>query len=71
MSKLQQYQEYIAKLQANAIQVVSYDCPDCKEEIKTRAAPIGKLWDTLSICPHCDGMHIKLTNGDTAVGTAI
>ena len=67
MSELQQkYQEYIDKLEARGMAVAIYACPDCKEEIKTQAAPADEYWDTLATCPHCEGMHLKITNGSKA-----
>lgn len=65
-TKMHQYQDYIAKLQTMGKQIASYECPECKGEIKTQAAPAGEVWDTLSACPHCDEMHIKFTEGATA-----
>lgn len=64
--KKQQYLDYIAKLEVMGKPVKAYECPGCKGEIKTQTAPAGQAWDTLSSCPHCDELHMKLTNGATA-----
>jgi hypothetical protein len=65
-AKKQQYLDYIAKLEAMGKPVTSYVCPECKGAIKTQAAPADQAWDTLSSCPHCEELHLKLTKGATA-----
>lgn len=65
-AKLQQYHAYIAKLQSMGKEVTSYECPECKGKIKTQVAPAGDKWDTISVCPHCDEMHLKITEGARA-----
>lgn len=65
-NKLQQYQNYIDRLQSMGKQIATYKCPTCQSEIKTQAAPAGEVWDTLSTCPHCDSLHLKFTKGATA-----
>lgn len=59
---------YIASLRASAKPIASYACPHCAEQIETLAAPAGEQWGTLCVCPHCQKMHLKITNGDTAMG---
>lgn len=68
--KKQQYFAYIEKLEQMGKKVVSYECPACNGEVKTQAAPEDETWDTLSACPHCDGLHMKWTQGSVA-GAAI
>lgn len=60
---LAEYQAYIAKLRAAGKLVVYYFCPHCEKQIDTQAAPVGVKWDTLSACPHCQGVHFKVTKG--------
>ena len=65
-AKNQQYLDYIAKLESAGKPITSYVYPECQGAIKTQAAPAGQAWDTLSSCPHCDELHLKLTTGTTA-----
>lgn len=69
MSLNQEYLAYIAKVRARGDELVQYKCPDCKEQIETRAAPMGEQWDTLAACPHCNELHMKYTVGNFAYAT--
>lgn len=70
-SKLALYENYIGRLQLLGKTVINYHCPDCRGEIKTQAAPPSEVWDSLSHCPHCDGMHTKVTRGPNAYGICL
>jgi predicted RNA-binding Zn-ribbon protein involved in translation (DUF1610 family) len=69
MTKKEEYEAYIAKVRARGVAITEYSCPNCGEEIMTRAAAPGETWDTLSSCPHCDELHMKYTIGDFATAT--
>jgi uncharacterized Zn finger protein (UPF0148 family) len=71
MSLKQQYEDYIARLRTRGDDITNYECPDCGAVIDTKAAPEGESWDTLSTCPHCEGLHMKFTTGNSAHGEAL
>lgn len=62
-SLLKRYTKHIAQLEANGVELVKFNCPDCHEELKTLPAPEGEVWDTFSTCPHCDELFQKITRG--------
>jgi hypothetical protein len=57
------HDEYIAKCRAAGDKLVAYRVPCCGGLLETRAAPRGEVWDTVSQCPHCGHLYIKLTRG--------
>jgi len=57
------YLAYNEKMRVAGIPLASYSVPCCGAILESRAAPDGECWDTLSICPECGGMHMKITNG--------
>ena len=66
MTHKEEYESYIAKLREQGRVLASYNCPACKNEIFTLAAPAGERWDTLAACPHCPELHMKFTTGNFA-----
>lgn len=46
---------------------LNYRCPECGETIETLAAPKGDVWDTLTFCPHCNDMHMKITHSSHVI----
>lgn len=70
MTHKEEHDAYIAKLRAAGRALASYQCPHCKNEIFTLAAPAGERWDSLASCPHCPELHFKYTVGDFAHATA-
>lgn len=67
-SLMQRYTEYNDRLKAQGIKLIAFQCPDCKQSIETQPAPEGDIWDTLSNCPHCNAMFMKITKGHKAYG---
>jgi Zn finger protein HypA/HybF involved in hydrogenase expression len=66
MALKQDYEDYFARLRQRGEPITEYRCPDCDQPIMTRAAPYGEVWDTLATCPHCEGLHMKITSGANA-----
>lgn len=60
---LQRYTEYNDRLKAQGITLIAFECPACNQSIETQPAPKGDVWDTLSECPHCNAMFMKITDG--------
>ncbi|KPX46955.1 hypothetical protein ALO68_200094 [Pseudomonas syringae pv. helianthi] len=65
---MQLYTEYNDRLKAQGIKLITFSCPNCNESVETRPAPKGDTWDTLSDCPHCNSMFMKITKGKKAFG---
>ncbi|AGZ38101.1 MAG: hypothetical protein ACOKSU_21940 [Pseudomonas sp.] len=65
---MQRYTEYNDRLKAQGIKLIAFECPACKQSIETQPAPNGDVWDTLSECPHCNAMFMKVTEGEQARG---
>jgi len=65
---MQRYTEYNDRLKAKGIKLITFACPSCGQSIETGPAPEGDVWDTLSDCPHCNAMFMKVTEGKKAYG---
>lgn len=53
---------YIAKRRKSGGRLMSYSCPSCGETIETPVpSSKGEVWDTLSECPFCEGLHFKIS----------
>lgn len=48
--------------------LIAFACPACNQSIEIRPAPKGEVWNTLSGCPHCNAMFIKIAEGEKAYG---
>lgn len=70
MSLKQAYQDFVDHYHANVGPMLSLECPHCEESILTAPAPIGAVWDSLSACPHCEGLYFKVVTDRTASGSA-
>lgn len=65
---LDRYTAYNERLKAQGLKFLSFDCPKCGEGIETQRATRGDTWDTLSTCPHCEALFMKITTHKKAVG---
>lgn len=63
-----QYTAHNETLKAQGVKLVQFSCPTCAKSIDTRPAPKGERWDSLAICPHCEAMYMKITDGKKAFG---
>jgi uncharacterized Zn finger protein (UPF0148 family) len=68
ISLKQRYTEYNDRLKASGARMLSFNCPACSQSIETQAATKGDTWDTLSTCPHCEALFMKITTYKTAKG---
>lgn len=57
---------YFNRARELGIVLTAYKCPSCNSAVATQAAPDGETWDTLSECPYCAELHMKITTGDNA-----
>ncbi|HFX1466303.1 TPA: hypothetical protein ACID2X_005189 [Pseudomonas aeruginosa] len=65
---MQRYTEYNDRLKAQGVRFLASACPKCGGEIETERATRGQTWDTLSTCPHCEALFMKITTHTKAVG---
>lgn len=69
MSTLKQKHEaFITKIKADGGKTLEFKAPCCGAEIEDRAAPKGETWDTLTTCPHCGELFIKVTTSIKIAG---
>lgn len=64
----QRHEEYIARLKAKGRKTLTFVAPCCGETIEDIAAGEGETWDTLSTCPHCGALYMKVTTSAEIVG---
>lgn len=57
------YRKFIRMKKEKGLRLISGKCPNCRKTIKTSPAPDGQVWDTLSVCPHCEISNFKVTEG--------
>ena len=62
------YTEYNDQLKAKGIQLTKYPCPCCGMDIEGQPAAKCEVWDTLSSCPHCDDIYLKVSDGEKVYG---
>lgn len=60
---LQRYTEYNNRLKSQGITFIEFACPGCRQTLEARPAPRGEQWDTLSQCPYCEALFMKITEG--------
>lgn len=59
------YQLHIQTLHNSGTKTLTYSCPACKQDLITRAAGEGEVWDTFATCPYCGKVYLKVTNGNS------
>jgi Zn finger protein HypA/HybF involved in hydrogenase expression len=61
----EKYDEYIANIRAKSPErLTSYSCPECLSEIYClKPADEYGVYDSSTICPHCEGTHVKIVDG--------
>lgn len=66
---LERHNEYIAAAEAKGSNVLALNCPICEQSIKTLAPEEqGDTWDSLSQCPRCEAMYMKVVTSEKADG---
>lgn len=61
---------FMKRCMEGSMAILSFPCPACSCENQTLQANKGETWDSLSFCPECDAMFLKIVS-DTAVVTLI
>lgn len=57
------HDDYIARVKATGKSVVTFSAPCCGKDIETLASLKGERWDSVSTCPQCGALYIKITEG--------
>lgn len=57
------YVAHVARLRAEGKPLLTYACPCCAQNIDVQRPGADEIWDSMSICPHCDGMHFRVSYG--------
>ncbi|OFC62605.1 hypothetical protein [Candidatus Erwinia dacicola] len=66
----EKYAAFIKRVEGNGTATLGFYCPHCKSAILTLAAPAGETWDSMSTCPYCEGIFMKITT-HTAVNIGV
>jgi hypothetical protein len=64
-----QHDAYIAGVIAKGGHVLTFDTPCCDEPMTTTAPRTSETWDSLTTCPHCGEMFMKIVSRTDAVGS--
>lgn len=65
------YTSFIERAKAGHTTLVQFSCPSCKQDIETIPAPEGEVWDSLSTCPHCETLFMKVISGFSVEATLL
>lgn len=64
----QRYQDFVSRCRANGTSLLRFTCPRCDSNIKTLATPQGEEWGSISTCPFCDAVFMKVvTDADVEI----
>jgi hypothetical protein len=66
---LTRYTEFVERAKASRTPLVKFSCPACSQGIETIPAPKGVVWDSLTTCPHCEAMFMKVISGISVEAT--
>ena len=68
-SLLEKHTAYITRHIKSGGRVQTYLCPVC-DGLITAPSPLDEedVWDTLTVCPHCEEMHMQLVGHSRAKG---
>ena len=65
MSLLQRHLEYIEAVRAKGRRVLAYAPPCCGTVTETPVPHDSAMWETLTVCPHCGELGMKVVTRDT------
>lgn len=64
----QDYRVFISRCRANGAPLLRFKCPQCNRDIETLAATQGDEWNSISICPFCNAIYMKVvTDADVEI----
>lgn len=64
LSPIRMYLLHVQALVGNGAKTIAYSCPACNHELITQAAGKSEVWDSISTCPYCGKVYLKVTNHD-------
>lgn len=67
----QKHDEFIAKAKESGAKTLTYRTPCCNKEVEDRVPPKGDVWDTMTVCPHCEKHFFKTATASKIVGELI
>jgi hypothetical protein len=66
---LTRYTAFVERAKASRTPLVKFSCPACRQVIETIPAPKGEVWDSLSTCPHCEALFMKVISETSVEAT--
>lgn len=59
-AKLDEYQEWLAKVEDAGVNLLAFNSPCCGNSLKTFAPETkGAMWDSFAVCPYCSEPYWK------------
>ena len=68
VNMLKQHEEYISKYKSKGGQVLTYKTPCCKKLLESPKPSAGEQWDSLTRCPYCDEIFMKISTEKKIIG---
>lgn len=63
------HNDYIARAKSNGARILKFNAPCCNGLLETTAPKGAKeQWDSLTRCPHCDQLFMKVVTRGKALG---
>lgn len=66
-----QHSAFMKRCIEGGMGILRFPCPACGSEIETLAATRDEVWDSLSICPECNAIFMKVVNGTTVLTQSV
>lgn len=61
---LNKHNDYIERLRKAGARILQYSAPCCGMVVETHVPSDEQVWDSLTSCPQCDGMYMKVSRCD-------
>lgn len=61
------YENFLTAVRNNNIKTGSYSCPSCKKDIEAMVPENDEIFDSLSTCPHCGEIFMKVVHSDKII----
>lgn len=63
----EKYIRWVNGLKAKKVVLVTFPCPHCGGEIETLPASGREVWESLTSCPFCESVFMKLVSGKRVI----
>lgn len=70
LSKVHQYELWVAAARRNGEKLTKFTCPHCETALHTLTPESGEKWDSMSECPYCRKFFMKVIS-TSAEGKAV